>query len=210
MKHCSTLQTSLFPPMLRNTHALPSWFIQTINVDKKPHSLYNESMKNFLFEAIKRLREREIDFIVCGGVANVLHGSDRNTMDLDIYVDLNEHNLAKLIEVSKEQCWMPRAPEPIENLLITEKRNQWIEEKNARVFTLQSEEGLLQIDIFLHYPIPFSQLNADADVFQVQGLDFKVSSIPHLLKVKRMIEPKRRNDIYDIEILEELNNEKKQ
>lgn len=195
--------------MLHNTNAPSPLFTESINVDKKTHSLYNENMKNFLFEAIKRLRERKIDFIVCGGVANVLHGSDRNTMDLDIYVDLTEQNLTKLIEVAREQRWMPRAPEPIENLLISEKRNQWIEKKNARVFTLQSEEGLLQIDIFLHYPIPFSELNADADVFQVQGIDFKVSSIPHLLKVKRMIEPKRRNDIYDIEILEELNNEKK-
>ena len=45
----------------------------------------------------------------------------------------------------------------------------------------------------------------EADIFDIEGIRFKVSSIPHLIKAKRSIEPKRRQDIYDIQVLEELN-----
>jgi len=55
--------------------------------------------------------------LFAGGGASVLHGSDRNTFDLDIYVDLTDKNLNKLIQVAKEQRWIPRVPEPIEHLL---------------------------------------------------------------------------------------------
>jgi hypothetical protein len=162
-------------------------------------------MKNFLFEAIKRLAEAKIDFVICGGVAGVLHGSDRNTMDLDIYFNMSEDNLKKLIEVAKQEDWTPRNPEPLDNLLDPQKRQEWMEEKNAIVYTLQSREGLLQIDVFLNYPIGFGELSREADIFDIEGIRFKVSSIPHLIKAKRSIEPKRRQDIYDIQVLEELN-----
>lgn len=41
-------------------------------------------MQNHLKEIIYRLADRGIDFIIGGGVAAVLHGVERVTMDLDI------------------------------------------------------------------------------------------------------------------------------
>ena len=165
-------------------------------------------MENFLFDAIARLANAGVDFVICGGIACVLHGSDRNSFDLDIRIDMNEENIRKLVTTAKEMNWNPRIPEPLENLLDPIKRKQWIEEKQAYVYTLNSSDNLLQIDIFLTYPLAFEELEKEADVFEIEGIRFKVSSINHLLKAKKLIENKRRQDLYDIDILEELLNEK--
>ena len=166
-------------------------------------------MENFLFDAIASLAKAGVDFIICGGIACILQGSNRNSFDLDISVDLDEKNLKKLVTVAKKKQWTPRVPEPIENILVPSKRKQWIEEKHARVFTLNSPDGLLQIDIFLTYPIGFEELKKEADVFEVDGIHFKVSSLHHLLTAKKLIENKRKQDLYDIEMLEELLHETK-
>lgn len=161
-------------------------------------------MENFLFDAIARLTKAGVDFVICGGIACILQGSSRNSFDLDISVDMKEENLKKLVNVAKEMRWIPRVPEPIENFINPLKRKHWIKEKQARVFTLNASDGLLQIDIFLTYPFSFKELNKEADVFEVEGIRFKVSSKQHLLKAKKLIEKKRRQDLYDIDILEEL------
>jgi hypothetical protein len=167
---------------------------------------YNSSMENFLFDAISRLTGAAIDFVVCGGVACILQGSDRNSFDLDICVSLEGENLKKIIRLSKEMQLLPRIPFPIENLLDPKIRQQWIQEKNARVFTLNSSNGLLQIDVFLTYPIDYKDLKNESDTFSVDDVHFKVSSIKHLIKAKKEIaeNEKRRQDLYDIDVLQEL------
>ncbi|MGE5342325.1 MAG: hypothetical protein ACM3SY_12685 [Candidatus Omnitrophota bacterium] len=161
-------------------------------------------MENFLFDAIVELIKGNVDFVVCGGIACFLQGSDRNSFDLDIAVDLNDDNLRRLIAVAKRMAWIPRIPEPIENIMDPIKRKEWVDEKAARVFTLNATNGLLQIDVFLTYPIDFPELKKDANIFNIEDIEFRVSSIPHLIKAKRLIETKRRQDLYDIEVLEEM------
>lgn len=161
-----------------------------------------------MFEAIKQLAFAGIEFVICGGMAGVLHGSDRNTMDIDIHFEMGEENLKKLVSAAKQQDWVPRIPAPIEDLLDPLKRRAWQEEKGALVYTLQSRDGLLQIDVFLDYPIAFEELSKQADIFEIDGVRFKVSSIPHLIEAKKAIESKRRQDIYDIQVLEELLHER--
>ena len=161
-------------------------------------------MENFLFEAITQLVVHKVEFVICGGIACILHGSKRTSFDLDISVSMNEKNLQKIISTAKLMNWVPRVPEPIEYILDPQKRKEWIEEKGARVFTLNSSDGFLQIDVFLTYPISFELLKKDAVLFEVDGIRFPVSSIQHLLQAKKSIESKRREDVYDIEMLEEI------
>lgn len=166
-------------------------------------------MENFLFDAIALLSRRSVDFIICGGVACILQGSNRNSFDLDISLEMSETNLGRFVSVAREMHWIPRAPEPIENLLDPLKRKEWIEVKQARVFTLNAPDGFLQIDVFLDYPIAHWELAREADTFEIDGIEFKVSSIKHLLQAKRLIEDKRKQDRYDIEMLEDILNGRK-
>jgi hypothetical protein len=163
-------------------------------------------MENVLFETIKDLSAAGIDYVICGGIACILHGSDRNSLDLDININLKPKNIQKLIKLAKNKNWQPRIPVSIDELLDSKKREYWINQKNAKVFTLNTNDGLLQIDIFLVYPIDFPELKNQANTFEIDGITFYVSSIDHLIVSKQAVNPKRNQDIYDIAILTKIKN----
>ena len=99
--------------------------------------------ENDLFELLKALSKAEIKFVVCGGVACVLHGVERATYDLDISVDFDKPNLEKIIDLAKEFGLSPRIPEPVEKLCEKENRDRWVAEKNALVYTFVAERSPL-------------------------------------------------------------------
>lgn len=162
-----------------------------------------------LFNLIKELSKSDVKYIVCGGVACVLQGVERATYDLDISVSFEETNLRKLIEVMKYSKFIPRIPEPVENLLDENKRKEWFEKKGALVYTFLSGNTPLQLDIFLNYPRTYDELYKNADELEIDNVKFKVSSIDDLLFVKRMIDPARDKDLTDIKELEKIYGEKK-
>ncbi len=150
------------------------------------------------------LTDAGVRFVVCGGVACVLQGVERVTHDLDVRVALDDENLTRLIAVAKQLGLRPRIPEPIERLADPERRRVWVEEKRALVYTLLSDSGAFAVDIFLAYPIPYSELAARSDVLMVDGRPIHVSSRADLVTAKRAVQPPRTKDLRDIEDLEEL------
>lgn len=123
---------------------------------------------------------------------------------------MDEENLEVLIQALKELELSPRIPEPLENLKDKDTRKRWVEEKNAVVYTVMSNNGMIQIDIFLAYPISFQNLKNKADVFKIDGVQFYVSSKKDLIYAKQQVHPQRKKDIEDIASLEELLNDEEQ
>jgi len=160
--------------------------------------------ENLLRATLTALAEAEVDFVVCGGVACILQGVARATHDLDLRIDLDDANLARLVEVARGLGLTPRIPEPLEALLDPERRRVWTDEKRAIVYTLISPTGAFSVDVFLRYPLTFSDLTADADVFEIDHHQIRVSSKAHLLEAKRAVHPPRKKDLRDIEDLMEL------
>lgn len=161
-------------------------------------------MHNKLSEIVRFLQQEKVDFVICGGVACILQGCDRTTYDLDINIAMNEDNLRKFIHAAKQLKLIPRIPEPLENILIEQKRKSWIEEKNALVFTLLTESGDFQVDVFLVYSIPFHELFQNADQFEMDGYQVKVSSKMDLIRAKNAVFPPRDKDLYDIKQLRKI------
>jgi hypothetical protein len=89
-----------------------------------------EVMQNHLKDILQELTERGVQFVVCGGVAVVLHGVERMTLDLDLVVDMSRENLQRLIDAMRALNLTPRVPVPPEDLLSPEKVRIMIEEKN--------------------------------------------------------------------------------
>jgi hypothetical protein len=164
-------------------------------------------MKNIFVELIDALSSNKVDFVVCGGVACFLYGIDRVTLDLDISVSFEKENLEKLINTAKQIGLKPRNPEPIENLLIEEKRNQWIEKKGALVYTLVSNDGFKQIDIFLRYHKTHEKLSENSKKMLISGYEVMVSSIDDLIEAKMRVIPPRDRDETDIKELRKLKDE---
>lgn len=157
-----------------------------------------------LFALLKELAKASVEYVVCGGVACVLQGVERTTYDLDIAVSFDRKNLEKLIEVTKKFNLIPRIPEPVENLLDEKKRNDWIMNKNAIVYTFVSNKGPLQLDIFLTYPKPLPELFKNTNSIQVENVEILVSTKEELLFAKKNTIPARKKDLLDIEELEKL------
>ena len=161
-------------------------------------------MENHLFRIIRSLANSDIDFVICGGVACVLQGCERTTFDIDINIRMNEDNLEKLITVAQTLQLQPRIPEPIERIKDKERREYWIEEKNALVYTLNDTRSFLQVDIFLQYPIEYEELKKNADIFTIEDTPFAVSNKRDLIEAKKSVKPLREKDMHDIRVLEEL------
>ena len=59
-------------------------------------------------EILKSLADAQVEFIVGGGVACVLHGVERLTMDVDVAVHMQPVNLEKFVDVMSALGLKPR------------------------------------------------------------------------------------------------------
>lgn len=160
-------------------------------------------MYNHLEEILVELKTRNIKFIVCGGVAAVLHGVERMTMDIDISLDLDNTNLKKFLHVIKKMNLKPRVPIPAESILDPEKRKKMIEEKGALVFTfIDPDKPFRQIDIFLEEDKSYKQLHDYIEKINIGGTEINILSIEKLIEMKKDIDPPRGKDLLDIKELE--------
>jgi hypothetical protein len=162
-------------------------------------------MNNHIQGILSALSKNKVKFVVCGGVALVLHGIERLTMDIDISVPMDKENLQILISTLKEIGMTPRAPIPAESLLDPEKRKIMAEEKDALVFSfIDIKNPYKQVDIFIGRDDLYSYLVKDATAAQIQDSIIDIISIENLIKMKKEINPQREKDILDINELQKL------
>lgn len=150
------------------------------------------------------LASAQVQFVICGGVACVLHGVERVTMDLDVRVPDDDANYCRLLAVLEARGMLSRIPEPMSALCDRKRRDAWVREKGALVWTAQSPDGIEQIDVFLSYPVSWNDLVRDAKTVTLRDQSVRISSREHLILAKRQVDPPRRKDLRDIEDLEAL------
>ncbi|MDP2821832.1 MAG: hypothetical protein Q8O52_04005 [Sulfuritalea sp.] len=69
-----------------------------------------------MFDLIKLLAGKKIDFVLVGGLAIALQGYQRVTMDVDVVLAMDEGNLDRFISAVKAAGMRPTIPAPIESL----------------------------------------------------------------------------------------------
>lgn len=157
---------------------------------------------NHLEIIISKLAEKDIDFIICGGVACVLHGVERMTLDLDLSLNMTPSNINKFIQVLESINMRPRVPLPAETLLDQDKIKRIIEEKNALVFTfIDIDKPYKQIDVFLTTDHSYDNLRNHTINIIINGHEVKVLSKDKLIRLKQNINPMRDKDKLDIQEL---------
>ena len=156
------------------------------------------------FEDIfKALKKAQIDYVVVGGLATVLHGVVRMTADLDLVVALNQENITNFSKVMKNLGYKPKAPVSVEQLGDPKKRQEWIHEKNMQVFSFYHvTEHYKLIDVFITEPISFNELNKAKKVIRVEDFEIPICSLEHLIEVKK--KAGRPQDMADIKALKKL------
>lgn len=157
-----------------------------------------------MFEKIFQCFNRhQVKYVIIGGVAVNLHGYFRATGDLDIAIALTDTELGKFIQCVKELGMKPRLPVALDDLADAEKRREWMEQKNMKVFSVYHPKDLADhIDVMIDQVVPFDQLYRNRVVMEDLGLPLPVASIADLITMKT--HAGRGNDLQDIKALRKI------
>jgi hypothetical protein len=162
-------------------------------------------MSNHINEILFALTDADVEFVVGGGVAAVLHGVERVTLDIDLALDMDPANVEKFLHVMDELGLQPRVPVPARDLMSREAVQRMIAEKGALVFSfVDFDRPLRHVDIFLQSNLSFEELSSGARKIVIEDRAIKIMGIAKLLETKRSITPLRDKDLIDIKQLEKL------
>lgn len=160
---------------------------------------------NYLEDILRELTDQQVRFVVAGGVAAVLHGVERTTMDLDIALEMSKENVERFARAVSTLGLRPMVPVPVEALADPEAVRQMVEEKDAIVFMLSDPAmPLRKVDVFLTLELSYEHLNRDAVAVEIPGMPLRIVSIRRLIALKRAVDPPRDKDLFDIRALERL------
>src|SRR5439155_16668555 len=115
-------------------------------------------MENYLKEMLVTLADAGVKFVVRGGVACVLHGVERVTLDLDVAVQMNAPNLDRLIRAVERLNLQPRVPVSLADIGDPDFVRPMVTEKGALVFSLVDFNDPLRHLIFLSPALSFERL----------------------------------------------------
>lgn len=157
-----------------------------------------------VFQALDRAGVR---YVVVGGVAVVLQGYPRLTLDLDLVIDLEPAQARGAIQALLDLGLAPRAPVDAMDFADPDVRARWVEERNMQVFTLLDPvHPERAVDLFATEPIPFGELYERADRLWTGTTSARVASIEDLIAMKK--EAGRPQDLIDVEVLERMRRER--
>jgi len=151
----------------------------------------------------KALNDADVQYIVVGGVATILHGYVRATADVDLVVDLQVEEATKVIEALCNEGFKPKIPVQAIEFADKAKREEWIKEKGMQVFPLYHPDQIgLTVDLFVDQPIPYNELLRNSIVMDLDGTSVRVCSIDDLITMKQ--QAGRLKDLTDIEKLTKI------
>ena len=151
----------------------------------------------------RRLNEYGVKYVVCGGVAVILHGVDRYTKDTDLLVDLAPANLARLWDALATMGYKPVRPVSRERF-VSRGCVRWLrEEKHAVVFSFAIPEySFLSIDVMIESPVTYQEAKKRAAKARMDSLTIPLVSIQDLIRMKEKAQ--REKDLSDIRALKQV------
>lgn len=151
----------------------------------------------------KALNEANVQYIVVGGLATVLHGHARFTADVDLVINLNQSESEKAIKALTSLGLKPRVPVDPMKFTEPETRESWIKDKNMLVFSFFAPDNpLMIVDVFLREPFPFTEMLERSVKMNLADITVPVCAINDLIEMKKTAG--RPKDLEDIKYLQGL------
>jgi predicted nucleotidyltransferase len=148
---------------------------------------------------LRALTERGVDFVVIGGIAAVLHGSARNTFDLDVCFATDAANLEALGEVLVNLQARLRGVEDVP--FVPDAGTL----RRVEVLALTTDAGDLDVLARPAGAPGFDSLRRRADRFDVGGFAVLVASVDDLIAMKSAAgRPKDRETVAELEAIRRL------
>ncbi len=154
-----------------------------------------------LFENIfKELNNCGVKYAVIGGIAVNLHGYSRATGDIDIVICLTDSEIELFIKAVKQLQFKPRVPVNIDDLADAQKRNEWILEKNMKVFSVYNPKNPLEhVDLLILPDMEIEQIIENRIILDSDGIAVPIAAISDLIRLKE--KAGRERDAVDIKAL---------
>jgi hypothetical protein len=145
---------------------------------------------------LKTLLKNNVKFLLVGGYAVIYHGYKRTTGDMDIWIEPNNDNKLRLIDVLKEFEFDAEGIAHIKNLDFTTHLafHFWEEPERVDCLTYISN-------------VKFSEAYEQRVVANIEGIQVPIIHYNHLIMSKIMSE--RLKDKADVEELQKVNRVKK-
>lgn len=139
-----------------------------------------------------------VRFVVVGGVAGALHGSERVTNDLDVVYDaLDPATVEALARLLAGWNAYPRAVEPGLPFIMDARTL-----RAAPTLTLTTSEGDLDLLDRIDGIGDYARVAAHAEPVEAFGIAFMVLDLPTLIRAKRATgRPKDREALLELEVL---------
>jgi hypothetical protein len=156
-----------------------------------------------LSKLLKLLLENDIDFVLIGGFAAVVHGSTLVTQDLDICSTMSVDNIQKLRAVLKDLNPIHRMNRKANLSFLEHPKNL----DGLNNVYLETDLGILDI-LSATQPVgDFEAVKYNAIDIPLYGFTCKVISIDDLIKVKTaMKRPKDLQAVIELKKVKELEN----
>ena len=139
-------------------------------------------------DLIKTLNEKEVDYILIGGYAVVLHGFTRATQDIDLFINPTEENVRKL----KSALIKHFNDASIDEITLSELQKY-------PVIRYGTDQGFY-IDIIVKIGDVFNYSDLEYEIKEIENVGIRTATASTLLKLKS--NTNREIDQLDIKFLE--------
>ena len=147
--------------------------------------------------------EAGVRYVVVGGMAVVMSGHVRATVDLDVVVDLEPAAAQQAVRALEGLGLRPRVPVSAADFADPSIREGWIRDKHMQVLSFYDPQHLArEVDVFVAYPLDFETLVARAVPTAVGQRLVPVAAPEHLIEMKRAAG--RPRDLDDIQALQRI------
>lgn len=151
-------------------------------------------------EILREFQKQKVKYVLVGGMAFNLLGGQRNTLDMDVLVEMTDENLRKIVKVLKKAGY--HVKQPVDPLMIADAktRKDWIENKNMKAFNFyKGENSYEEVDIVIDSPVKFKSAIKNATKVKIRGLNLVILSPRDFIKMKEA--SGRDKDLDDIKNL---------
>ncbi|MGC8976663.1 MAG: hypothetical protein ACP5OB_03465 [Candidatus Ratteibacteria bacterium] len=156
-----------------------------------------KDIENKILNILKKLIEENIDFYIVGGMALVLYGIPRTTLDIDIIIPGDKEIIYKIFEIFEKENFKTEQKDILSVNTVALIEGQWI--------TFEDEKGREIFDILIEKKEKFEKVKKEVKKIKFGQNFLPVAPLKVIKEMKK--ETKRDIDIYDIELIEKFEKE---
>ena len=151
-------------------------------------------------EILREFQKQKVKYVIVGGIAFNLLGGERNTLDMDMLVEMTGSNLRKVVNILKKAGYHVKQPVDPIGIANDKTRKDWVKNKNMKAFNFyKDDKGYQEVDIVIDSPVSFKDADKDAVHATVKGIKLSIISPDKFIKMKK--HSGRDKDLRDIEEL---------